>query len=270
MSSSPSEPPAGGLGAEFAASALFQEYTRHSTRRGGRRPSTLVSLQRRWFVGKITTAGALSTYSSELRAGNLSSDDAFGRCGQLVGTAVLLDLAQRGSPFVSADSSEAHDGYVRLTLRMVANGHASNTEQMETEFFLHGGVVSACVGFASRLCERQRAQAQALRRLPSSSSSSDFAAAPAAEDINAADTFPPSFSYPIANPSSSGTNTGGAKSPSSRRRKSAAWTAHEDSTLRDLVAKHGPRWKTISEQMDKLAPGHKGKQATQCRDRWNE
>lgn len=148
------------LAQEFASSALFREFTRRSIRRGLRKPSAFVSIQRRWFLGRSTHGGAFAVHQAEYKAGNLASDEALGQSGLLVGTAVLLDMARRGSRYVSTTKPgpDSPAGYTIMRLRMPLKKCSASKNLPDggkKSYYVHDEIVVACLGFADRLGERK-------------------------------------------------------------------------------------------------------------------
>jgi hypothetical protein len=142
----------------------------HGGAQGGRVPSTLRAIERRWFVGRQTvkkaaqkTAGLAGTINA---AGVLSSYE-------LVGTATLLGLSQNGSGLVKLCPGEVFapppaEGMsagpyreLQLSVKVVQRGGSTvkGARRMLTHkrFFLHQDVVTVCLQHADEWQQRQQA-----------------------------------------------------------------------------------------------------------------
>jgi hypothetical protein len=150
---------------------LFAECVeRHSLKRGKRRPNSLSTIERRWFVGKQTLLAAARKHASVVESGALAR---FGEEDELVGTAILLQLAQENHPLVTTSTS-TEPGYtvVALSVRGSRRGRPGPVPTVKVRpardrlYYIHDIIVQACLAFSDNFATRAVVPAPRRKHAP--------------------------------------------------------------------------------------------------------
>ena len=257
------------------ASGIFVESQGKRTC-GGRVPSSLAALERRWFAGRQSLAAAEKVQAKLLEATGLKNlpaaavtealccDGIMETNNSLVGTAAFLQLAREGHRLVSIGrpSAQEHtDKWMTVVLHL-----RTNKASRRASAGAAGAVEEACpVSVRSYFVDRAVAAA-CLRRVDGLTAQQVLSTTKVKGE-------------PMANRLSSGGSRGqpgddGKKvrfrgpSPNPRKRTFVPWSPGEDVALSALVQRLGSNWVKVSVELadSGVSPAYRDERL--CRDRW--